>query len=88
MSVTDDHIAAVIEQALVDASAGLAPDGFRLTLRSISGAGDVEVDLEALPGACIECLVPNAILVGILEASVEKHCGEPRHVMLRKVNFE
>lgn len=79
---------AVIEEALEGLRSGLSVDGFDLRLGQITADSDVEVVLEALPTACLDCLVPEGTMLKILDTAIRKR--EPRlgRVSLVHVGFE
>ncbi len=61
-----------IEKALERLRPALAADGFVLLLESVAADGSVSVALEATPEACMECLVPDDVLVSILERTIRE----------------
>ncbi len=66
----------------------MGADGFELRLDSVGPDGSVRVVLEATPEACIECLVPDEVLVGILEQTIRAEAPAVARVILEKRNFE
>lgn len=79
--------ATAVETALQNLRPGLAADGFDLRLESIAG-GAVEVVLEAKPDACLDCLVPEEMLVSILETAIRDQDPSLDRVVLTKVGFD
>lgn len=76
-----------IEEALDDLRPGLDSDGFDLTFDSMEPNGNVRIALEARPGACLECLVPDELLVQILETNIRDRLPEVGRVLLEKRGF-
>jgi hypothetical protein len=64
----------MIESALDTLRPGLAADGFELHTAPSETADQVQVVLEATREACLDCLVPENILVGIIEDTIVA-CG-------------
>lgn len=77
-----------VETALDNLRPALTVDGYDLRLGSIRPDGAVEVVLEAMPGACLECLVPDAMMVQLLETAIRAEDGSLDHVVLTKQGFE
>lgn len=77
-----------IETALEKLRPGLVADGFDLRLQTIGDDGSVEIALEAKPDACLECLVPDAILVQVIESAIRDQQGSVEKVILTKLGFE
>lgn len=77
-----------VETALEKLRPGLAADGFDLRLSSIAIDGSVEIVLEARPDACLECLVPDEMLVQIIETAICEQDGSLDKVVLTKLGFE
>lgn len=75
-----------VEEALTELRPSLAADGFELKVDSLAG-DDVEVGLVALPDACMDCLVPDDMMVGILETSIRRRWPEVGKVTLNKHGF-
>lgn len=76
-----------VNAALDNVRPGLEADGFDLRLDSISGDA-VQIVLEARPDACMDCLVPDQMLVAILETAIRDQDPTLDHVVLNKVGFE
>jgi hypothetical protein len=64
----------------------LDADGFDLRLGSIED-GVVQVILEARPEACQECLVPEDLMVQIIERAIRDKDTSLRYVQLIKSGF-
>lgn len=76
-----------IERALDDIKPGFTADNFDLRLDGVREDGTIDIVLEALPGACHDCLVPDEMLVKILEAGIREHQPGAGSVALRKQGF-
>ncbi len=76
-----------IEKALQNLQPALATDGFVLRLESVNSDGSVSVALDATPDACGDCLIPDHVLVGILERAIREEEPSVRQVVLNK-HFE
>ena len=61
--------AVVIEQHLTSIRVALAADGYRLSVASV-GPEALSLSIEALGGACPDCLVPAAVMEGIVRAAI------------------
>jgi NifU-like domain len=79
---------AAIDQALETLRPGLHADGFDLRVGSVKPGGDVEVVLEARADACLECLVPDDLMVAMLENAIHDRDPQLGKVTLVKVGFE
>jgi Fe-S cluster biogenesis protein NfuA len=77
-----------VEKALDNVRPALEADGFDLRLQQIVGDGDVEIVLEAKPDACHDCLVPDEMLVQIIETAIRDEDPSIQRVTLTKVGFE
>lgn len=77
-----------IERALDELRPGLDADGFRLGLHRLDSDGQVVISLEALPEACFDCLVPDALLAQMVEMTVREHVPQVSGVALLKVGFD
>jgi hypothetical protein len=64
--VSDSH---TVEEALAGLRVGYNADGYDLRVDDVSD-GVVTVRISAGPQACEECLVPKAIAVGTIKASL------------------
>ena len=76
-----------VEAALTTLRPSLAADGFELRLGEIIGDA-AHVVLEAGPDACGDCMVPDDILVAILEQAIGDKAAGVRSVRLHKVGFD
>jgi Fe-S cluster biogenesis protein NfuA len=63
---------AAIEAALETLRPAMEADGFDLRLAETQSDGGVVVTLEAKPGACMECLVPDDILTMIITDAIQR----------------
>lgn len=77
-----------VEKALDNVRPALAADGFDLHVGSIEADNSVRVILEAKPDACLECLVPDAVLVAILDKAIRDQDPNVGTVTVDKVGFE
>lgn len=75
-----------IQGALDELAPGLGADGFELRLEAVEPDGRVRIALEAGPDACRDCLVPDELLVSILESSVRERIPDAT-VVLEKIGF-
>lgn len=80
--------AAAIESALEKVRPALASDGFRLSLGNVKPSGAIEIILEALPGACLDCLVPDEILIQIVASAVHDEGATVGRIELEKRGFD
>lgn len=77
-----------VEKALANVRPALAADGFDLRVGSIEPDNSVRVVLEAKPEACMDCLVPDAVLVAILDKAIRDQDPNVGTVTVDKVGFE
>lgn len=77
-----------VEKALANVRPALAADGFDLRVGSIEADNSVRVILEAKPEACMDCLVPDAVLVAILDKAIRDQDPNVGTVTVDKVGFE
>lgn len=77
-----------VEKALDNVRPALAADGFDLRVGSIEADNSVRVILEAKPDACLECLVPDEVLVAILDKAIRDQDPSVGTVTVDKVGFE
>jgi len=75
---------AVVDRALDPVREGLEADGFRLTVEEGVAAGSVRVVLSATPDACMDCLVPDEIMVAIIERAIHMDAGLASQVQFEK----
>jgi hypothetical protein len=62
--------ASAVESALDALRPSLTQDGFSLRIGSLEANGLVKVVVEAGPDACIDCLVPEDLMVQIIEDAI------------------
>jgi Fe-S cluster biogenesis protein NfuA len=79
---------AAVETALDNVRPALDADGFDLKLGSVGSDGAVEIVLEARADACLECLVPDQMLVKIIETAIREQDPGVGQVTLTKSGFE
>ena len=77
-----------VEKALDNVRPALAADGFDLRLGAIEPDNSVRVVLEAKPDACMECLVPDAVLIAILDKAIRDQDPNVGQVSVDKVGFD
>jgi len=77
-----------VEEALDVLRPGLSSDGFDLRIGSIGDDGAVQVVLEAKPDACLDCLVPEDLMLQIIEQAIRERDESLTGVELLKVGFE
>jgi hypothetical protein len=77
-----------VRSALDALRPSLDADGFDLYLDSMRTDGTVVVILEARPDACLECLVPDDLLIQMIGASIRKQCPSLGQVELVKRGFD
>ena len=78
---------AAVESALETLRPGLASDGFELRAGTMT-EDRVEVILAAKPGACLECLVPDNLIVNMLTTAIHRKDPSAGTVELVKEGFE
>lgn len=76
-----------VELALETLRPGLASDGFDLRVGSVVD-NDVRVVLEAKPNACLDCLVPDEMIVSLVDDLIRKEDGSLGRVVLVKEGFD
>ena len=76
-----------INEALEVLRPGLASDGFALKLGAVDAKGVVQVILEAGPESCLDCLVPEGMMVQILEDAIREKGASLDHVEIVRVGF-
>ncbi|SDG34651.1 NifU family protein [Pseudonocardia oroxyli] len=80
-------MSSAVVAALDDIRPGLEADGFGLFVASVE-AGHVTVCLQALPGACHDCLVPDDLLQQIVESAIRGADPTVDRVTLVKQGFD
>jgi Fe-S cluster biogenesis protein NfuA len=78
----------VVETALEVLRPSLALDGFDLRVGSLTDDGNVTVVLEAKPEACVDCMVPDELMVQILENAIRERVADLERVTLVKEGFD
>jgi Fe-S cluster biogenesis protein NfuA len=78
---------AAVESALETLRPGLASDGFELRTGTIT-EDRVEVILAAKPGACLDCLVPDSLIVNMLTTAIRRNDPSVDTVELAREGFE
>lgn len=76
-----------VEQAIERVRPTMQADGFDLTLQEVNQEGAAHVILKATKEACLDCLVPDEMLVGILEREIRSEEPAVSKVVLHKTNF-
>lgn len=77
-----------VEAALAGLRPSLAADGFELRVGGWPTETTVDVVLAALPDACLDCLVPDGMLVLMIEDAIRRQNFPIEHVNLVKEGFE
>jgi hypothetical protein len=77
-----------VEDALVSLRPGLAADGFNLKIGSLDAGGAVQIILEARPDACLDCLVPDQMMVLMLADAIRQRDPSLNRVELLKEGFD
>lgn len=78
----------MIESALDSLRPALEADGFDLRIEELRPDGDTVICLQARPGACLECLAPDEVLVQIIKNGIAKQAGGEVQVTLVKRGFD
>jgi Fe-S cluster biogenesis protein NfuA len=76
------------DAALQQLRPALTADGFDLRLGPARTDGTVEIILEAKPGACLECLVPEETMLAVIETALREEGEATERVILTKVGFD
>ena len=63
---------AVVESALASLRPSLATDGFDLRVGKLGPDTAVQVILEAKPDACLDCLVPEDLMVQVIDDAIRQ----------------
>lgn len=77
-----------VESALDILRPGLTSDGFELRIGSLDADGAVQVILEAKPDACLDCLVPEEMMVQMIETAIRDQDPSLERVVLIKSGFD
>ena len=77
-----------IESALATLRPGLSSDGFDLRVGEPQDGDDAQVILEAKPDACLDCLVPDAVMVQMLETAIRQKSPSLGKVELVRQGFD
>ena len=86
MSVVDQRTSR-IDKALDELRPSMDSDGFELSVESIEDSGTVNVALTATPDACMDCLVPDDMMVSMLEGVIREKDPSVTGVNLKKYNM-
>jgi molybdopterin/thiamine biosynthesis adenylyltransferase len=78
---------AAVEMALATLRPGLTADGFDLRVGTLT-EGTVRVILEAKPDACLDCLVPDDLMVQMLDDAIRRNDDSLGTVELIREGFE
>jgi len=73
-----------LEQALDALRPGLDSDGFELTVENIGDDGSISVALTATPEACMDCLVPDEMMVDMIKGVMQDLEPSVQSVVLNK----
>jgi Fe-S cluster biogenesis protein NfuA len=78
----------IVEAALDVLRPSLAADGFDLRVGGLLADGAVQVVLEAKPNACLDCLVPDDILIQIIEGAIREREPSFNRIEFVKQGFD
>lgn len=73
-----------LEAALDVLRPGLDSDGFELTVENIGTDGRISVALTATPQACMDCLVPDDMMVSMIQGIMQEMEPSVTGVVLNK----
>jgi Fe-S cluster biogenesis protein NfuA len=73
-----------LELAIEELRPSFAADSFAVTLDQLSDRGDVVIAIEAMPGACLDCMVPDTMLQQVVEVCVRRHAPGVKTVAVVK----
>jgi Fe-S cluster biogenesis protein NfuA len=73
-----------LEEALEVLRPGLDSDGFELTIEEIGSDGRISVALTATPEACMDCLVPDEMMVSMIQGIMQEMEPQVTDVVLKK----
>jgi Fe-S cluster biogenesis protein NfuA len=76
-----------LELAIEELRPSFEADNFTVLLDRLSAGGDVTIGIEAMPGACLDCMIPDGMLLQVVEACVRRHAPEVRTVAVVKRGF-
>jgi len=74
-----------MEEVLKDLRRCLEADKFQLKLDSVGADGTVTVVIEALEGACLDCLLPDEMLTNMIEMEIRRVNPEFRVNLIKRV---
>ena len=77
-----------IESALATLRPGLSSDGFDLRVGEPQDGNDAQVILEAKPDACLDCLVPDNVMVQMLDNAIRQENPSLGKVELVRQGFD
>ena len=86
MSVVDERTDR-IDKALDELRPSMDADGFELSVESVDDEGTVNVALTATPDACMDCLVPDEMMISMLEGVIRDKDPSVNRVELKKYNI-
>lgn len=84
----ENTAAAAAAAAVQQLRPALTADGFDLRLGPARIDGAVEIILEAEPGACLDCLVPEETMLAVIETALREAGEATERVILTKVGFD
>lgn len=73
-----------LEEALDVLRPGLDSDGFELSVEEIGDDGRISVALTATPEACMDCLVPDEMMVDMIKGVMQELEPGVQSVVLNK----
>lgn len=77
-----------VNAAIENLRPSFTADDFDISLESLSEAGDVVVAIRPGPGACLDCLVPDAMLRQIVDVAVRRYAPGVASVAVVKRGFD
>jgi Fe-S cluster biogenesis protein NfuA len=83
--MVEEHI---VESALATLRPSLATDGFDLRAGRLGADGDVQVILEAKPGACLDCLVPDDLMAQVIDDAIRSQDPSLGRIELVRQGFD
>jgi hypothetical protein len=78
----------IVDSALDVLRPALTSNGFSLRAGKVSTDGVVEVILEAGPEACLDCLVPEDVMIGVLDDAIRQQDPGFARVKVVRHGFE
>jgi hypothetical protein len=76
-----------LELAIEELRPSFEADNFKVVLDSLSDDGEVVIGIEAMPEACVDCMIPDGLLLQVVEACVRRHAPGVKAVAIVKRGF-